>query len=652
MFFQKWFFIALTIFAFLTEVRAQKPFTCEGQYYITLSISNNSSLREVIIDPVTSNVIFRPINLNLGVQINAIGYRKTDNLIYGVNPSDHYLYRVDANGNLETLTQLSLNSAYVYFAGDITPDGSELIIIGATQGTTPGSNGQDRELVRVNLNSPNYSTSRIDITGLTVRMLDIAFDPISGKLFGYDSNDDRLMEIDYLTGTVSSNYAKTPLLDFAGSLFFDAFGNLYAYGSVGDLSQNTLVRIDKERGQVRIEATGPSAQGTDACSCPYTIKLTKSVFPEITAGCSYVEYIFTIANTSGITQKNISFYDLLPAGFEFEEIIKNPFGGDLKSLPGDPDIIIDDLIIPFGIDSIIVKVRVGDVAPGVYKNQAQLTNLPNSLGNFRKSENPKTIIEGDSTPVIVIGLGKEDIFKNTYLCKGSSLELDVSFPGASYLWGDGSTGPKLKVDRGGFYQAVVTSGCHPVNVFFEVEESEIGINFEETIFEAELGDSIFLTPQLRGNSQNVRYQWIVNEEGSYTCRNCPQTWLVPFFNGTFGLEVSNEKGCKDSAFVEVKLDKTRRIFIPNAFSPNQDGINDVFFVKGRGFGKITWMNIFDRWGNLVYSITNCDINQEFCGWDGTFNGKNMPPGYYVYYTEVQFLDGVKQSFSGGINLIR
>lgn len=652
MFFQKWFFIALTIFAFSSEVWAQKPFTCEGQYYITLSNSNNSSLREVIIDPVTSNVIFRPINLNLGVQINAIGYRKTDNLIYGVNPSDHYLYRVDANGNLETLTQLSLNSAYVYFAGDITPDGSELIIIGATQGTTPGSNGQDRELVRVNLNSPTYSTSRIDITGLTVRMLDIAFDPITGKLFGYDSNDDRLMEVDYLTGSVSSNYAKTPLLDFAGSLFFDAFGNLYAYGSVGDLSQNTLVRIDKERGQVKIEAAGPSAQGTDACSCPYTIELTKSVFPEITSGCSFVEYIFTIANTSGITQKNISFYDLLPVGFEFEEIVKNPFGGDLKSLRGDPDIIIDDLIVPFGIDSIIVKVRVGDVAPGVYKNQAQLTNLPNSLGNFRKSENPKTIIEGDSTPVIVIGLGKDDIFKNTYLCKGSYVELDVSFPGATYLWSDGSTGPKLKVDRGGFYKAVVTSGCHPVNVFFEVEESEIAVNFDETIFEAELGDSLFLSPQLRGNSQYVRYQWLVNEEGSYTCRSCPQTWLVPFFNGTFGLEVSNEKGCKDSAFVEVKLDKTRRIFIPNAFSPNQDGINDVFFVKGRGFGKITWMNIFDRWGNLVYSVTNCDINEEFCGWDGTFNGKIMSPGYYVYYTEVQFLDGVKQSFSGGINLIR
>lgn len=652
MFFQKWFFIALTIFAFFSEVRAQRPFTCEGQYYITLTNSNNSTLREVVIDPVTSNVIFRPINLNLGVQINAIGYRKTDNLIYGVNPSDHYLYRVDANGNLETLTQLSLNSAYVYFAGDITPDGSELIIIGATQGTTPGSNGQDRELVRVNLNSPTYSTTRIDITGLTVRMLDIAFDPITGKLFGYDSDDDRLMEVDYLTGTVSSNYAKTPLLDFAGSIFFDAFGNLYAYGSVGDLSQNTLVKIDKERGQVKIEAVGPSAQGTDACSCPYTIELTKSVFPEITTGCSYVEYIFTIANTSGLTQKNISFYDLLPDGFEFEEIIKNPFGGDVKSLRGDPEVIIEDLIIPFGIDSIRVKVRVGDVAPGVYKNQAQLTNLPTTLGKFRKSENPKTIIEGDSTSVIVIGLGKDDIFKNTYLCKGSFVELDVSFPGATYLWSDGSTGPKLKVDQGGFYQAVVTSGCHSVNVFFEVEESEIEVNFQETIFEAELGDSLFLSPQLRGNSQYVRYQWLVNEEGTYTCRSCPQTWLVPFFNGTFGLEVSNEKGCKDSAFVEVKLDKTRRIFIPNAFSPNQDGNNDVFFVKGRGFGKITWMNIFDRWGNLVYSVTNCDINQEFCGWDGTFNGKNMSPGYYVYYTEVQFLDGAKQSFSGGINLIR
>lgn len=649
---QKWLFIGFFIFFLLFKGQGQKPFTCEGQYYITLTNSNNSGLREVIIDPLTSNVVFRPIRLNIGVQINAIGYRKTDNLIYGVNPSDHYLYRLDAEGNLENLTQLNLNSSYVYFAGDITPDGSELILIGATQGTTPGSNGQDRELVRVDLNSPTYSTSRIDISGNPVRMLDIAFDPITGKLFGYDSNDDRLMEVDIISGTVSSNFGRTPILDFAGSLFFDAFGNLYAYGSVGDLSQNTLVKIDKERGQIKIEATGPSAQGTDACSCPYTIELTKSVFPEITTGCSFVDYTFILANTSGITQKNISFYDLLPQGFEFEAIVKNPFGGNVLSVQGDPDIIIDDLTVPFGIDTIIVKVRVGDVLPGVYKNQAQLTNLPSSLGNFRKSENPKTIIEGDSTPIIVIGLGKDDIFKNTYLCKGSSVELDVSFPGATYLWNDGSTGSKLEVKQGGFYHAIVTSGCNPVNVYFQVEESEIEVNFEMDVFEADLGDSLFLLPILNGNSQNVYYRWFVNEDGNYSCRTCPETWLIPYFNGIYGLEVSNEKGCKDSAFIEVKLDKTRRIFIPNAFSPNQDGINDVFFVKGRGFGKITWMNIFDRWGNLVFSITNCDINQELCGWDGTFNGKNLSPGYYVYSTEVQFLDGVKQSFSGGINLIR
>jgi gliding motility-associated-like protein len=652
MFKQKWLQVIFGLFILIMNSHGQVPFTCEGQYYITLTNGNNSSLREIKIDPITSNVVFSPIRLNLGIQINAIGYRKTDNLIYGVHPSEHYLYRLDANGNVENLKQLTLNRSYVYFAGDVTPDGNQLIIVGATQGTSPGSNGQDRELVRIDLTSADYLTSRQDISGIAVRMLDIAFDPITGKLYGYDSNDDRLMELDPISGVVTSNYARTPTLDFAGSLFFDAFGNLYAYGSVGDASQNTLVSIDKERGQIKIEAGGPPAQGTDACSCPYTVELTKSVFPEITTGCSLVDYVFTIANSSGLSQGNLTIFDVLPEGFTFEEIIKNPFGGDVKSQRGDPDFQIDDLTIPFGIDSIIIRVRVGDVAPGVYKNQAQLLNLPASLGKFRNSENPKTIVRGDSTPVVILGLGKDDIFRNVYLCTGSMIELDVSFPGASYLWNTGFTGPKLKVDRGGFYHAIVRSGCNDVNVYFQVEESNIEIDFTKQLFELELGDSLLLSPNLRGNSTSIRYEWMVSEEGSFGCRNCRDTWLLPYFDGVFGLEVTNERGCKDSAFVEVKLNKARRIFIPNAFSPNQDGINDVFFIKGRGFGLVNLLQIFDRWGNLVSSISNCNINQESCGWDGTFNGKPMAPGYYVYYAEIEFLDGLKQSFTGGINLIK
>lgn len=97
----------------------------------------------------------------------------------------------------------------------------------------------------------------------------------------------------------------------------------------------------------------------------------------------------------------------------------------------------------------------------------------------------------------------------------------------------------------------------------------------------------------------------------------------------------------------------RRIYIPNAFSPNNDGINDHFQpFLGKGAVQTIEFKIFNRWGDLVFSKDNCPPNDPACAWDGTFNGQALNPGLYAYTTLIKFADQTTQRYNGAIYLLR
>lgn len=88
------------------------------------------------------------------------------------------------------------------------------------------------------------------------------------------------------------------------------------------------------------------------------------------------------------------------------------------------------------------------------------------------------------------------------------------------------------------------------------------------------------------------------------------------------------------------------IYIPNAFSPNGDGENEVLYVRGSLIAEMEW-RIYDRWGELVFESYN-----RLDGWDGTFRGKPMDPDVYDYYLKVTCIDGVENIIKGNVTLIR
>jgi gliding motility-associated-like protein len=96
-------------------------------------------------------------------------------------------------------------------------------------------------------------------------------------------------------------------------------------------------------------------------------------------------------------------------------------------------------------------------------------------------------------------------------------------------------------------------------------------------------------------------------------------------------------GIQDRVKVIVRIVKV--VWWPNAFTPNRDGTNDVWNIKGKRISSFCALNIYNRWGESVYAAQNIkDGNADpSMGWDGKFKGEKALPEAYVFYTEVEYM---------------
>jgi gliding motility-associated-like protein len=90
------------------------------------------------------------------------------------------------------------------------------------------------------------------------------------------------------------------------------------------------------------------------------------------------------------------------------------------------------------------------------------------------------------------------------------------------------------------------------------------------------------------------------------------------------------------------------VFVPNTFTPNGDGQNDILKVFGPGVESVKQVRIFNRWGQMVFETNDPDG----IGWDGTFNGEELNPGVFVYYMDVECINGERTIKKGDITLLR
>ncbi|MGK0364274.1 MAG: gliding motility-associated-like protein/uncharacterized repeat protein (TIGR01451 family) [Saprospiraceae bacterium] len=636
---------------FFASLQAQESFVCKGDFYLSLAADGiNSNLFRVEIDEVTGAVAFNQLMNSTNDLVNAIGYRASNNLIYGLHPSDFDLSIVDATGSRFFQKNMPFNQSSFYTAADILPNGDTMVFVGA-QGFS------SNELVFVDLNDPDYSFESMPLNSANnagFLTTDVAFDPLTGVLWGFDAITQRIITIDIETGIVDNTFFPTQNVAGAlGAMFFDPFGNLFAYGNGPNENDATrFYSVDKNTGLLTLEATGPVASRKDGCSCPYTVKLRKSVYPEVAFPCTEVTYSFEIANLSGQTQTNMTFLDVMPENLTIVEILQNPYEGYLTGI-GTNILQIENMIIPPGIDSIIARVYIEEGSEGIYKNQAKLSGLPSFLGEETVSDNPNTLVNNDSTCLEVIPIFVDLDNDTIGICNGETTFLnaeELEGLNVTYQWSPGDTTSNLTIDEPGLYTVTVTSGCETVLDSTYVTEALIDIELGEDIF-LNLGDSVTLIPDVLTGIP-VAYLWESDLPETLSCPTCPEITVRPFFNTNYLLSVTDTFGCTDVDSLQIFVDKTRRIFIPNVFSPNFDGVNDVFHIHSKGLVNINYFRIYDRWGELVFENEKRQTNTTSSGWNGRFKDEELNPGVFVYVAELEFLDGIAVIYKGDVTLIK
>ena len=118
---------------------------------------------------------------------------------------------------------------------------------------------------------------------------------------------------------------------------------------------------------------------------------------------------------------------------------------------------------------------------------------------------------------------------------------------------------------------------------------------------------------------------------------------------TYSVTVTDSIGCSDVDSVLVIVTvvvEENNLIVPNAFSPNGDGKNDILYVKGRNIKTIRFV-IYNRWGEKVF-----EAGRPEEGWDGKYKGQFADSAVFVYYVKVEFIDGTEDFIKGDVTLIR
>lgn len=320
---------------------------------------------------------------------------------------------------------------------------------------------------------------------------------------------------------------------------------------------------------------------------------------------------------------------------------------DISGVPPTP-VLGPDTTLCEGISLMLISSADAETSIEWQDGSSAPTFTVSSAGTYTLSESNRC---GDAADTLVVNyLDGPDPFTlgpDTTLCPGESITLSAPSTSFEISWQDGSTQPTIVADQALTYSLQLSNDCGVVtdNILIDFDTRFPQLNLDPSISWCE-GDIISLdasqpfvagylwsdgssTPTLQ-----VTAPGLYNIEVTTPCSTVSQE--VDVFPGT------------DCEVPEVNND----IYIPNVFSPDGDGINDVFSVSFGSDLEVTSMagTIFDRWGNLVYGSKERPFD-----WDGFFNEEPVMPGVYVYVIQIEYLFGGisrQETFYGDVTVVR
>lgn len=241
-------------------------------------------------------------------------------------------------------------------------------------------------------------------------------------------------------------------------------------------------------------------------------------------------------------------------------------------------------------------------------------------------------------------------------CVPATLEFNnTTSGGESFTWdfGDGTTSTDIYPTHTYYTAGDYDVTLHAVdnNTCNKTDDTTVTIH----VFDAPTADFTYspvtpventpITFTNQSSADAIAFEWEYGDGAIST-----QTNPVYQYNSTGVYDVyliaTNAAGCKDTALKQVSAIVIPLFDIPSAFSPNGDGVNDVFLVRGFGIAKFN-MKIYNRVGRLVFETNDANI-----GWDGVYAGTIQPMDAYAYVINVQFSDGTSATKNGSVTLLR
>jgi len=283
-----------------------------------------------------------------------------------------------------------------------------------------------------------------------------------------------------------------------------------------------------------------------------------------------------------------------------------------------------------------------------------------------------------------------DIQGEVEFCFGESTVLTASNQYDIYEWSTGEATQSIEVSESGEYTVTISSeiGCSKENSITVMERDEYieidtlytcdpalvgeeelpaispvgcaGRLFQKTELYAPIpdyqliqypfilaGDSLELFVELP-SSVDATINWSqLDSLNNLLCLDCPTVIVAPEETTLYEVEIQYHPACSLLDTFELRVKSNTKVFVPNVFTPDSQDGNNFFTIYGRDILSIDVMNIYDRWGTLLFE--GVDIQE---GWDGTKGGLELVNGVYVYYIELTYNDETTKTLVGDITLLR
>ena len=263
----------------------------------------------------------------------------------------------------------------------------------------------------------------------------------------------------------------------------------------------------------------------------------------------------------------------------------------------------------------------------------------------------------DSIKILVVPPLQLTVSPDVQLCKGNNIQLKAA-GASSYRWINTTTG----LNNPGIADPIASPSS---TMTYYVEGRDNYQCFTDT---ARVTVTVFPLPSVQAgadvvvsggtsyplqpsySNDVVSYSW--SPATDLSCSDCPSPLTTPTADREYIVTVKNASQCAASDTVKVVTEcGESHIYIPNAFTPNGDALNNTFTIRGSGVKQVTSFAIYNRWGELVFEKKNFMPGDAGSAWNGKFRGINVPAGSYVYLASFQCASGQLFSKKGTVTVI-